>query len=116
MIKLNLFRLGNLVIMKVLEQDEKYRCSYDYDDDDDLIFFTNSKNFSLRSCDRPELCYDCIYIRGAIDKFDNNYNVIDFETENEAIKYIEEVNQLVKEFNKSNTDQIIIISSMGVMS
>ena len=113
MIKLNIFNLGNLVIMKVLEQDEKYRCSYD--DYDEELIFTSSSNFKLLSCNCPELDYDCIWIRGADSNFDNNYIAYDCNTENEAIKYIEEVNQLVKEFNESNTDKIIIDSSIGVM-
>lgn len=100
--------------MKVLEQDEKYRCGYD--EDDELLIFTSSSNFELLSCNCPELDGNSIWIRGVDNNFDNNYVAYDCNTENEAIKYIEEVNQLVKEFNESNTDKIIIDSSMGVMS
>ena len=114
MIKLNLFRLGNLVIMRVLEQDEKYRCTYD--DYVEITIYTSSNNFKLLSCECPELDGNSIWLRGADNNSDNIYVAYDCGTENEAIKYVEEVNQLVKEFNESNTDKIIIDSSVeGVL-
>lgn len=91
-LKLKLWRIKNIVLMEVLEQDESLRGK-------GLIF--EKKGFQIQSGTAPALC-DCkIFIQGTDDKYDNDVIPYYFISMNSAKDYIKQITDIVKAYNHS---------------
>ena len=95
-LKLKLWQVGNVVLMKVLEQNEATRgrgTLFEYD------------GLKLSSISRPTLYDDTVLINGNDTSWDNRTSAAPFSTASEATEYIQKVLNLVREYNKTfNTD------------
>lgn len=92
-LKLKIFNIENVVLMKVLEQDES------------LIgkgYIYKAKNgIDIASSDSPCIYETDIFINGDDIDFDNKLNGLRFKTTQEAIEYIRKVKEAVAEYNES---------------
>ena len=93
-LKLKLLRIENVVLMKILKQDELTRGS---------ISFKGTNGFHLSSGESPELDGNYIFLRGREKDNDDILYSRNFYTEVEANDYIKEIVKLVKEYNESIT-------------
>ena len=97
-LKLKLLRIENVVLMKILNQDELTRNN---------ISFEGSNKFHLQSGECPELDGDYIFLRGSEKDKDDMIVSRDCYTEVEANNYIKKIVELVKEYNESiMTDEV----------
>lgn len=95
-LKLKLWQAENVVLMKVLEQDEITRGI-------GLLF--EYGGLQLRSTSRPTLYGDAVLINGNNTSWDNWISSTSFSTASRATEYIQKVLNLVREYNKTfNTD------------
>jgi flagellar assembly factor FliW len=92
-LKLKLWRIENVILMKVLQQDESTR--------DRDFGFSASNGMSIFSDYCPDIDTDGIYINGENRNKDNIMSVCECETDIEAIATINNILLLVKEYNES---------------
>ena len=89
MLKLKFYQIENVVVMKVLEQDNK----------DDLFF--KYGELTLRCIDYPAIEDDnTIYLQGNDDENNNKLSCYDFETNKKAEDFINKAMAAVKAYNK----------------
>ena len=89
MLKLKFYQVENVVLMKVLEQDNKEDLYFAYDD------------FILQSMDYPEIYNeDKIYLQGSDEDNNNKMSCYDFETSEKAENFINKAMAAVKEYNR----------------
>ena len=88
MLKLKFYQVENVVLMKVLEQD-------------DVDVYFNYDDFILQSMDYPEI-YDenKIYLQGSDEDNNNKMSCYDFETNEKAENFINKAMLAVKEYNR----------------
>lgn len=102
-LKLKLWQVGNVVLMKVLEQNEATRgrgTLFEYD------------GLKLSSTSRPALYSEAVLINGNATTWDNWISSTSFSTTSRATEYIQKVLNLVREYNKPfNTDTDILTDS-----
>jgi hypothetical protein len=91
-LKLKLWQIENIVLIKVIEQDESLR---------DVGTFYENNDMSIISEVEPQLEYKELYIRGNDKANDNIIVKIDFDTTDETKDYINKVLKVVKEYNQS---------------
>ena len=92
-LKLKLWRIKNIVLMEVLEQDESLRGKGE-------IF--ESYNCKILSVRNPHLTPDKeIYIRGTNTELDNRIAYYDFGSTNEAKSCIRKIIDTVRAYNAS---------------
>jgi hypothetical protein len=84
-LKIKLWRIENVVLMKVLEQDESWKG----------ILFWNEE-IEIRINDDSELCEDVIFIAK-----DNKVASIDLEEIEQAKTYYAKVKKVVQDYNKT---------------
>ena len=95
MLKIKFWRIENVVLMKILEQDENLRKKTDWRDSETGI--------RIKSINSPVLSYYTIYIRGKMYEDDNLISSYSYETEKEAIKALKDIAIAIKNFNIHNT-------------
>lgn len=92
-LKLKLWQIDNVVLMKVLEQDESTRGS---------ITLLKCGAYEIVSADSPMLGKCTIYVRGRNRKRDHQIACLSLNTTSEATGYIQDVKNLVRDYNNSN--------------
>lgn len=89
MLKLKFYQVENVVIMKVLEQDNKENLYFKYE------------NLLLQSIDCPAIDSEYkIYLQGSDYENNNKLSCYDFETSEEAKNFIDKAIHAVKAYNK----------------
>ena len=89
MLKLKFYQVENVVLMKVLEQDNKENLYFEYED------------LLLHSMDYPTIFDENrIYLQGSDEDKNNKMSCYDFETNEEAEKIINKAMLAVKEYNR----------------
>ena len=88
MLKLKFYQVENVVLMKVLEQDNKEDLYFTYDG---LIF---------ECIDYPAIENNRIYLQGSDDENNNKLSCYDFETSEKAKNFIDKAIHAVKAYNK----------------
>lgn len=92
MLKLKFYQIENVVLMKVLEQDNKEDLYFEYED---LI---------LLSMDYPAIDDgNRIYLQGSDEDQNNKMSCYDFETNEEAENFINKAMLAVKAYNKKHS-------------
>lgn len=89
MLKLKLWQIETVVLMKVLEQDESTRCNILYNNDD----------LEIVSAYTPQLDQKCIYVRGCAKENDDNVSVFHCNSVQQAEAYISKIQRAVYEYN-----------------
>lgn len=103
--KYELMRKGNVVLGRVLEQDENTRATWEdgvsdlYDDD--------GTGMKICSSTYPELLSDKIYLRGYNYDSDNNYNSFGLTNECEAKEYYNKVKMTLEHYNEFFKDNAV---------
>lgn len=98
MLKVKFWRIGTVVVAKVLEQDESLRAgSHD-------VKVIGSKyycdtTYDVRSASCPQITGDTLYLRGIEHSVDNKYACYSFPTEQEAKDYITVMNKIIHDIN-----------------
>ena len=107
MLKVKFYRVENIVLMKVLEQDEEYRCHHQKHKE----ALIEHEGMQILSCSEPYLGKSMLYVRGSSYIRDNNLSVYNYNSPEEAKEYIEKWTKLIKMFNeKCRTDQKLEVS------
>ena len=92
-LRLKLWRIKNVVLMKVLEQDESLRGKG---------FIFETYDFKIWSVTNPCLTFDdTFYIRGTVSECDNNITCREFDCADKAQNYIQTVIDTVRAYNES---------------
>lgn len=94
-IRVKLWRIENIVLMKVLEMPEKLRGT-------DLIFISPTTSMGIRSVGKPELTLKNIYINGSNKDKDNKIICYEYESGEIALDYYNRIIKTIEEFNKEN--------------
>ena len=95
-LKLKLWQVENIALMKVLEQNEAIRGR-------GTLFEYDGLKLSSTSC--PTLSGDTVLINGNDTSWDNWTSSTSFSTASRATEYIQKILNLVREYNKTfNTD------------
>ena len=83
MLKIKFWRIENVLCMKILEQDKDV---FDYN-----FMYNSSNGLTICSLDYPEfvLDEDRLYIRGEDTSYDNKVSSYEFNTVEEAKKFLE---------------------------
>ena len=103
--KYELMRKGNVVLGRVLEQDENTRATWEdgvsdlYDDD--------GTGMKICSSTYPELLSDKIYLRGYNYDSDDNYNSFGLTNECEAKEYYNKVKTTLEHYNEFFKDNAV---------
>ena len=88
MLKLKFYQVENVVLMKVLEQD-------------DVDVYFNYDNFILQSIDYPSIDDDNrIYLQGSDEDNNNKMSCYDFGTNEKAKHFINKASLAVKAYNE----------------
>lgn len=99
MLKVKFIQIDNAVVAKILEQDEKIRNkSFDFS----YYIAHNHKYYSLRSADVPEINKSILFLRGTNRELDHDYFINNFESIEEATKYIKNMSQCIHQYNLEN--------------
>ena len=89
MLRLKFYQIENVVLMKVLEQDNKENLYFQYD------------NLLLQSLDCPAIDDENhIYLQGSDEDSNNKMSCYDFETNEQAENFINKASKAVKEYNR----------------
>lgn len=80
----NFVRMYEKVLMKILFQDKEITGRHP-------SFVVPSSPMIVRTCNAPALDVDKVFLRGINDEFDNNIVSMDFDSENNAKKYFDDV-------------------------
>ena len=88
-LKLDLKRVGSVILGRVLEQDESLRNNLDLSVD----------NFAIDSCNWPQLRNDRLFIRGRARNYDDDLFYYDYKTKEKAIAVQEKIINLVNMIN-----------------
>jgi hypothetical protein len=97
-LKVKFWRIENVVLMKVLEQDEALRHVADFWKDKETGFTITS---SVSPCFIPDL--KTIYVRGADNSRDNDIFVIVYDNCFKAIEGLNNIMRTIDNFNMSLT-------------
>jgi len=89
-LKINIFNIGKTVHMQVLEQNDKDRGDY-------ILYM--KRELTIFSEDEPSIEKYGIYVRGLNKKKDSDIVSYEFESEDEAKRYIHNIKILVKHYN-----------------
>ena len=96
-IRVKLWRIENVVLMKVLEMPEELRGT-------NLIFTSSNTGMGIYSVGRPDLKLNTIFLRGSNKEKDNKIVCYESESDEEALGYYNRVINTIEEFN--NKDKI----------
>lgn len=107
MLKVKLTRYKTVVMMEILEQDERIR--------NKGIIFNGSNGLSLASYDRPALGTVDVYLRGQNTRFDDCVAVRVFNEESKAVAYMFKVEDTIKEYNESLNEKFLDIFESKVV-
>lgn len=101
MLKVKFWRIGTVVVAKVLEQDECLRCGpLDSRTLGELRYA--GKNYKVKSVNHPQLLCDTLYVRGVHITDDDTYNTYNFLNEQDAKDYITAMNKIIHDINIEN--------------
>lgn len=97
MLKIKFWRIENVVLMKVLEQDEKLRGSG--------LVYRAKNGLEIRSAHIQEMTPSILYIRG--DESDRDENIITqtYKKVDDAIKWYKKYTDAVKEYNRQSEEK-----------
>lgn len=105
MLKVKFWQIENIVLMRVLEQDEETREKGTLYEDEDI---------KIKSCKYPDIKEECLYIRGQLRNYDTNICCYGFDDCDDAQEYIEKATKAIHAYNiktgkaKENTADIEI--------
>ena len=94
-IRVKLWRIENVVLMKVLEIPEELRGTY-------LIFNSPNTDMKIYSVGKPELKLNTIFLNGSNREKDNNIVWCECQSDEEALGYYNRVINTIEEFNNKN--------------
>ncbi len=94
-IRIKLWRIENVVLMKVLEMPEKLRGT-------DLIFTSPTTSMEIWSVVEPELKLKDIYINGSDKDEDNKIVCCKYKSGEIALDYYNRIIKTIEEFNNKN--------------
>lgn len=98
-LKIKIWNIENIVIMRVLDQDESLRGKG---------FIYEAKNgITIASDNSPCIYETAIFINGDDKDFDNKLDGLSFKITQEAKEYIEKVKEAVAEYNSSIKEEIL---------
>ena len=92
MLKLKCWRIENVVLMKVLEQDENFRTN--------IMWIDKETGMEIRSVYQPKLFDDIIYIQGEKEEKDNDVVAFECSSQENALDLLKKISIAVKNFNK----------------
>ena len=105
MLKIKLWRIENVILMKIFEQNSLIR--------KELTPFTATNGIRIRSADYPQLEYDVIYLRG-VPENDQMISVFHCATPAQAKRKLDLYKEALEEFvehckskNPQNEDYVI---------
>lgn len=96
-IRVKLWRIENIVLMKVLEMPEKLRGT-------NLVFNSPNTGMKIYSVSNPELKLNTIFLKGNIKEKDNKIACCECKSDEEALDYYNRIINTIEEFN--NKDKI----------
>lgn len=102
--KYEFMRKGNVVLGRVLEQDESTRARWA---NDTALYIDDETGIEVRSLTCPELLSDTIYLRGCNPDLDNKYIAYESIDEDAAKKYFNRVKTTLEHYNKYLKDNAI---------
>ena len=94
-IRVKLWRIENVVLMKVLEIPEELRGT-------NLIFNSPNTGMKIYSVGKPELKLNTIFLNGSNKEKDNNIVCCECQSNEEALGYYNRVINTIEEFNNKN--------------
>lgn len=94
-IRVKLWRIENIVLMKVLEMPEKLRGT-------NLVFNSPNTGMKIYSVGKPELKLNTIFLKGSSKEKDNKIVCCECESDEEALGYYNRVINTIEEFNNKN--------------
>lgn len=96
-LKLKLWRINNVVVMQVLQQDDRMRGL-------GTLWEDKETGLNIRSTNKPRLCDNDIYIGGSWGDKDELCAGTTFYDEDNAQKFIDRIIKTVKNCNESFRD------------
>lgn len=103
-IRVKLWRIENVVLMKVLEMPEELRGNH-------LIFTSPTTSMEIRSVDEPELTLKDIYINGSNKDEDNKIVCCEYKSDEMALDCYNRIIKTIEEFNNKNKNYDIDIDT-----
>ena len=103
MLKIKFWRIENVLCMKILEQNKDI---FNYD-----FIYIASNGLNICCLDYPEfvLDEDCLYIRGEDTTYDNKVTACEFNTVEEAKKFLERcvfaINECISHFKEDGEEE-----------
>ena len=98
MLKVKFWRIGTVVVAKVLEQDESLRASRI-----DIKYLGESRYkgclYTVRSATNPQITNDVLYVRGSDTSGDERYVTREFYSEKNAKDYITAMTKTIHDIN-----------------
>lgn len=104
MLKLKIWQIENIVLMKVLEQDESTRNKYK---------LYKNRDLEIVSAFMPQMYRNIIYVRGSAEEKDDIISVFYAHSIKDAEEYIAKVQRAVHEYNtqqeqkEKNNDDVV---------
>lgn len=91
-LKIELYNIKNILLGRVLEQDEELR---------NEMNLNNKDGWEIKSCNDPSLdiAANVLFVRGSIKQHDNNWFSGEFGTEQEALEIAQLLKEMVDEIN-----------------
>lgn len=96
-IRVKLWRIENVILMKVLEMPEELRGT-------NFVFNSPNTGMKIYSVGKPELKLNTIFLNGSSKEKDNNIVCCECKSNEEALGYYNRVINTIEEFN--NKDKI----------
>lgn len=94
-IRVKLWRIENVVLMKVLEMPEELRGTKSF-------YSSPVTNMTLWSEDKPDLLSNIVSLMGDDTNFDNIITYYDCKSNEDALVYYNRVVKTIEEFNNKN--------------
>lgn len=92
-LKIKIWNIENVVLMKVLQQDESLR--------NERFIFESKNDFCIQSYDEPDIFEDGIHIQGLYKYADNKIACHSFPSVEDAEEYVMRIKDMLKEYNES---------------
>ncbi len=98
-LEVNIWRKGRNVMAEIVHQDEGLR-TYK------IIVSSYDEKYHIESCDCPEIDKNVLFIRGRNSDRDIKISTRYFNTEQLAIDWCKNINELIDEINKEPTEEL----------